>query len=248
MTEFDPMAVAGPGHNSDGAEDAKAAEKKELFAAINSLYEEASHWADGNDIENQQQHDAVTAIKAAMHDLGKKADELRVAEKKPLDDAAKAIQAEFNPYIQKDKGKVDKAKSCLDVALSKWRVAEQRRKDEIAKREREEAEEEMQRAREALRESSGNLLARDEAEEMLERAKETEKFARRAEKDATTRTGLRTVRRIEFDGERGAGMDWAFDHDAEAFFAVAVGMAREYFSITKKCPPGFKIVEEKVAR
>jgi hypothetical protein len=239
MTEFNPMAVTG--HNSDGA-------KKEVFAAIDSLYEEAAHWADGSEIENVQQHDAVTAIRTTLHDLGKKADDMRVAEKEPLDEAVKAIQAEFNPYIQPKKGKVDRAKSCLDVALGKWRIAEQKRKDEIARQEREEAEAELRAAQEAIRESSGNLLAREDAELALERAKETQKFARRAEKDATTKTGLRTVKRIEFDGDRGAGMDWAFEHDAERFFALAIDMAREYHSATKKCAVGFKVVEEKVAK
>lgn len=240
------MAVQG--HNSDGAEEAKAEAKKEIFSAIDTLYEEAAHWADGSDIESQKQHDAVTAIRTTLHDLGKKADDMRVAEKKPLDDAASAIQAEFNPYIQKGKGKVDKAKSCLDVALGKWRVAEQKRKDEIARKEKEEAEEELRKAQEAIRESSGNLLAREEAEEALERAKETQRFARRAEKDANERTGLRTKKRIEFDGDRGAGMDWAFEYQPEAVFQVGIDMAREYYNATKKCPPGFKIVEEKVAR
>lgn len=240
------MAVQG--HNSDGAKEAKEEAKKEIFAAIDALYEEAAHWADGSDIESQQQHDAVTLMRTTLHDLGKKADDIRVAEKEPLDEAVKAIQAQFNPYIQPKKGKVDKAKSCLDVALAKWRVAEQKRKDEIAQQQKEEAEAEFRKAQEAIRESSGNLLAREEAEQALERAKETQRFARRAEKDATERTGLRTVKRIEFDGERAAGMDWAFEHDAERFFALAVIMAREYFSATNKCPPGFKIVEEKVAR
>lgn len=242
MTDFNPMAVKG--HNSDGANP----EKAELFKSIDALYEEAAHWADGSEIENMQQHDAVTAIREAMHELGKKADDIRVEEKRPLDEAVKAIQDEFNPYIQKGKGKVDRAKSCLDSVLAKWRIKEQRRKDEIARKEREEAEEERRAAQEAIRESSGNLLAREEAEAQLERAKQTETFARRAEREANTRTGLRTVKRIEFDGDRAVALDWAFDHDDERFYALALEMAKEYHSATRKCPSGFKIKEEKVAR
>lgn len=244
MTDFNPMAVKG--HNSDGAAD----EKAEVFKGIDELYEEAKHWADGAEIENAQQHDAITAIREAMHDLGKKADDLRIAEKKPLDDAVKAIQDEFNPYIQKGKGKVDRAKKCLDDVLAKWRIAEQRRKDEIARKEREEAEAERRAAQEAIRASAGNLMAREEAEEKLARAKQTENFARRAERDANTRTGLRTVKRMEFEdkNDRSSALDWAFEHDAERFYALSIEMAREYHGATRKCPPGFKIVEEKVAR
>lgn len=246
MTDYNPMAVIGS--NSGDNPEAYAAEKSEIFKGIDSLYEEAKHWADGSEIENQQQHDAVTAIRTAIHDLGKKAEEMRVEEKKPHDNAIKKIQDEFNPYIQKSKGKVDKAKSSLDSVLSGWRIAEQKRKDEIAKKEREEAQAELERAQEAIRLSRGNLAARDEAEALLERAKETESFARQAEKDAMTRTGLRTVRRIEFEGKREDGLDWAFNNDPERFYALALDMAKEYHSATRKTPSGFKVVEEKVAR
>lgn len=250
--EFDPMAVSGsPGIGDNSGDVALAADavKAELFKNIESLYEEATHWADGSEIENDKQHDAVTAIRNALHELGRKADEIRAEEKKPHDDAAKKVQAEFNPYIQKDKGKVDRAKKCLDTVLAKWRVAEQRRKDEIARREREEAEAELRKAQEAIRESRGNLLAREDAEEALSRAKQSQTFARRAERDANTGTGLRTVRRIEFADpkDREAGMDWAFSQDAERFFGLAIDMAREHYNATKRAPTGFAVVEEKVA-
>lgn len=250
MTDYNPLAVSG--HNSDGADEASAQAakvKSELFESIDSLYEEAGHWADGTDIESQEQHDAVTLIRETIHDLGKKADDLRKAEKAPYDKMVDAVQAEFNPYVQAKKGKVDKAKSCLDAVLGRWRVKEQKRKDEIARREREEADEELRQAQNAIRASTGNLAARDEAEQALERAKETQTFARRAERDATARTGLRTVRRIELPEEsRSAGMDWAFDHDPESFFRLAVDMAAEYYRITKRTPPGFVVIEDKVAR
>lgn len=246
MTEINPMAVAG--HNSEGAEPEDTA-KKDIFAGIDSLYEEATHWADGTEIESQAQHDAVTAIRNALHELGKKADDMRVAEKEPHDKAAKAVQDEFNPYVQAKKGKVDRAKSCLDSVLAKWRVAEQKRKDEIARLEKQEADAELARATAAIRASSGNLLAREDAEEALKRAKQTQGFAKRAEREANTGTGLRTVRRIEFadKDDRAAGMDWAFEQEAERFFGLAVDMAAEYFRATKRCPPGFKVVEERAA-
>lgn len=246
MTEFNPMAVTG--HNS-GEPDALA--KDDVFKAIDKLYGEAKVWADGSDIENEKQHDAVTAIKAAIHELGKRADEIRKEEKKPFDEKIDAIQKEFNPYVQPKKGKVDLAKKCLDDILGRWRVKVNAEKERIAKKEAEEAARELREAQEKIRASSGNLLEREEAEADLARAKETQKFAKRAEKDATTRTGLRTIRRIEIeDGQEAVGkaLDWAFDQDSERFMRLAITMAEEKFRATNSVAPGFKLVEEKVAR
>lgn len=246
MTDYNPMAV--PGHNS-GAEAEAGPTKADIFKGIDSLYEEAGHWADGTDIENVQQHDAVTAIREAIHELGKQADELRVAEKAPLDKQVDAIQKEFNPYIQKSKGKVDRAKSCLDSVLARWRIAQQRIKDEEARLKKEKAEEEMRKATAAIRESAGNLLAREDAEQQLEEAKKEQRQASRAHREANTATGLRTVRSIELPEEnREEAMDWAFGHDAEAFYRLAVDMAAEHFRATTKVAPGFTLVERKVAR
>lgn len=246
MTEdvFNPLAVKG--HNS---EDAAAIEKADILKNIDALYEEATHWADGTDVESQEQHDAVTLIRDTIHELGKKADAIRVKEKEPHDKAAAAVQSEFNPYIQPKKGKVDRAKSCLDAVLARYRIKLQREKDEIARKEREAAEAEKRAAEAAIRESRGNLLAREEAEQKLEEAKKQERFARRAEKDATTRTGLRTIKRMTMpeDG-RAKALDWAFERDEEAFFALAIQMATEFHRATTRVPPGFELVEEKVAR
>lgn len=237
---LNPMAIAG--------NNLPPRTKDDVFKDIISMWEEAAVWADGQEIENQQQHDAVTLIRETIHDLGKEAETMRVAEKKPYDEKIDAIQKEFNPYVQKTKGKVDKAKSALDVALGKWRVREQKRKAEIAAAQAAEAEEERRKATAAIRESAGNLLAREEAEQMLERAKETEKFARRAEKQANTSTGLRTVRSIELpEDSRGEGMDWAFEQNPEAFYRLSVDLAAEHYSATKRVAPGFVLNERKVA-
>lgn len=245
MTEYNPMAVKG--HNS--AADKEPEDKASVFKSIDALYEEATHWADGTDVENIQQHDAVTLIRETLHDLGKKADELRKDEKEPLDVKIAAIQTEYNPYIQKDRGKVDRAKKCLDAVLSRWRIRIQREKDEAARIAREKAAAEKRAADEAIRESRGNLLAREEAEQKLEDAKRMEAQARRSTKAATTRTGLRTVKTIKLPEEgREAALDWAFEHDAESFYRHAIEMASSYYRSTTRVAPGFELVEEKVAR
>lgn len=246
MTEFNPMAVSG--HNSGNPNNL---DKEDVFKAIDKLYEEAKVWADGTDIENEAQHDAVTAIRSAIHDLGKRADDLRKEEKKPYDELIDAIQSEFNPYVQPKKGKVAKAKDSLDATLSKWRIRVNAEKERIAKEEAEEAARELREAQAKIQSSRGNLAEREEAEAALERAKETQKFAKRAEKDATTRTGLRTVKRIQLGESQDANeraLDWAFGHDAERFNRLAISMAEEYFRATNKVAPGFELVEEKVAR
>lgn len=164
----------------------------EIVLEIDDLYAEAANWADGSPIENQKQCDALDDLDKALLDAKKRMDELRVAEKKPLDDQVKAIQARYNPYIQDGKGRVDLARSCLNPLRAAWKAAEAKKKAEAAEKARLEAAAEKAKAEELMRASSGNLIAREAAEEQLSLAKEAEKFANRQEKRATTGLGLRT--------------------------------------------------------
>src|SRR5690554_4940301 len=79
----------------------------EALELIDSLYDEAKHWADGEPITSEEMHDAITKLYDSLHEAGKTADALRVEAKKPLDEQIKAIQDRFNPFIQPKKGKID---------------------------------------------------------------------------------------------------------------------------------------------
>ncbi|WP_242221649.1 hypothetical protein [Shinella zoogloeoides] len=236
-TDFNPMAVAKT-HNQSP--------ELLLFQEIDDLYEEARNFADGEPIASQEMADAITTLREGIHEAGKKADALRVEEKKPHDDAAKAVQDKYNPYVQPKKGRVDMAKSALDSLLTPWRQKVAAEKAAEAARIAREAEAAKLAAQAAMQASAGNLAEREAAEELLADAKALEKTARRADKAATTGLGLRTVWEAELvDVEK--ALDWAYGRDAAAFHAVAQRNADELVRSGVRSVPGFRVVEEKVA-
>lgn len=110
--DFNPLAVKG--HNQSPFD--------LIRQEIEDLYEEAKNWADGEPIASQEMHDAIERLRESLHDAGKRADALRVEEKRPLDEKIKTIQDAYNPLIQPKRGKVDLAKSALDALLTPWRT------------------------------------------------------------------------------------------------------------------------------
>lgn len=219
----------------------------EVVLEIDTLYDEAANWADGTDIENDEQHEAAKAVYDALHEAGKKADKLRVEEKKPLDDAVKAIQDRFNPYIQPKKGKVDLGKSALNDVLTKWRKKVADEKVAKAAEAARIAEQERQKAVEAMRASSGDLEAREEADRQLETAKDAEAFAKRENKRATTGLGLRPVWVTEMIDTR-AAVAAMWKQNPQAFVDLAQELAEKAVRSGAREIDGFRIKEEKVAR
>jgi hypothetical protein len=217
-----------------------------IFDEIQDLFDEAKNWADGEPITNEQQHDAVTNLYDGLHDAGKRADELRKEEKKPLDDEIKAIQDRYNPYIQPKKGKVDLGKDALGKMLAAWRAAVAKKKEEAARLAREEADAKIAEATAAIRASSGNLAERETAEELLKEAKQADRFAKRADKAATTGTGLRTVWVATLQ-DADAALDWAYGRDPVRFTELVQQMANEAVRVGARSVPGFVVSEEKRA-
>lgn len=243
MTVFDPTAIAGsttagPGHNLPP--------EQAVFQQIDDLYDEARNWADGEPIADEAMHDAITKLYDGLHDLGKQADELRKEQKKPLDEQISAIQDTFNPYIQPKKGKVDLGKSALGDLLATYRAEKARLAAAEAARIAEEAAAAKRAADEAIRASSGNLAAREEAEELLADAKKLERQAGRANKAATTGTGLRTVWTATLV-DAGAALDWAYERDPARFTALVQDMANEAVRAGVRSVPGFVVADEKRA-
>lgn len=248
MTDFNPLDVATTaaaatiGHNQPPQDPTDAA-----LQAIADLFDEAKNWADGEPINSQEMHDAITDLKAQMHEAGKVAEELRVAAKKPHDDAIAVIQDKFNPFVQPKKGKVDMGKKALDELLAAWRVRVAAEKAAEARRIAEAAEAARQAANAAMQASSGNLAAREEAEERLAEAKALEKTAKKADKAATTGTGLVTRWVAVMDDEE-AAMDWTWGRAKAELLAVAQRNADEVVRAGVRSVPGFVVKDEKVAR
>lgn len=218
----------------------------DAFAKIDDLYDEAKNFADGEPITSAEMAEAITALFDGPHEAGKEAEALRVAEKAPLDKQVDAIQARYNPYVQPKKGKVAMGKDALGVLLTAWRVQQQRIAAAAAQKAREEADALRAEAEAAIRSSSGNLAEREAAEETLDFAKQAERFARGAEKSATTGTGLRTkwVARLE---DEEAALGWAYDRSPELFTALCQQIADEATRSGVRTIPGFAVVEEKKA-
>jgi hypothetical protein len=234
--DLNPRAVIGNNQPPDAI----------VFEEIQTLFDEAKNWADGEPITTEEQHDAVTNLYDGLHDAGKRADELRKDEKKPLDDEIKNIQDRYNPYIQPKKGKVDLGKAALGDMLAKWRAAVARQKEEVARLAREEADRKAAEAQAAIRASSGNLAERETAEELLKEAKQADRFAKRQDKAATTGTGLRSVW-IATLQDADAALDWAYGRDPVRFTELVQQMANEAVRTGVRSVPGFVVAEEKRA-
>lgn len=236
MTDPNPRAVVGNNQPPDVI----------IFDEIQTLFDEAKNWADGEPITTEEQHDAVTKLYDGLHDAGKRADELRKEEKKPLDDAITEIQSRYNPYIQPKKGKVDLGKDALGKMLAAWRAAVAKKKEDEARKAREEADRKAAEAQAAIRASSGNLAEREVAEQLLTEANQADRFAKRQDKAATTGTGLRTVWVATLQ-DADAALDWAYGRDPVRFKELVQQMANEAVRTGARNVPGFVVSEEKRA-
>lgn len=169
------------------------AEPAVLFAEeVDDLLLEARNWLDGKPIENEQQAEAVSSLLNRLRRVAKDADEARKVEKKPHDEAGKAVQAKWTPII----GKAELATSTAKQALAPWlqKIEDDNRAKADAARA--EAERMAALAREAHQRATGNLEAQKDAERLLKAAKAAEKDAARAEKQKAHATG----------GERAVGL------------------------------------------
>jgi len=218
----------------------------EEFQWIDDLFDEAKNWADGEPITTPEMAEAITALYDGLHEAGKSAEALRVAEKAPLDLQVDAIQARYNPYVQAKRGKVAMGKDALGVLLTAWRTEQQRIAAEAARVAREEADAIIKEAEEAIRASAGNLVEREAAEQTLQFARTADKFARRSEKAATTGTGLRTVW-VATLADPEAALEWAYGRDPARFLALVQQMADEAVRSGVRVVPGFEVKEEKKA-
>jgi hypothetical protein len=162
-----------------------------LFAEeVDDLLLEARNYLDGEPIANEGQADAVSSLLNRLRRVSKDADEARKVEKKPHDDAVKAVQAKWKPIIDK----ADLAASTAKQALAPWlqQIEEQQRAE--AEAARLEAERVAREAQEAHRAAQGDLSAREEAERLLADAEAARKAAAKADKaKAHAKGGERAV-------------------------------------------------------
>jgi hypothetical protein len=122
---------------------------------IDDLFDQAQQFLDGKPIENEQQAEAVSRILNMVRKAGNDADDARKAEKKPHDDAAKAVQSKWKPILDK----VDLAASVAKRALAPWLTAKEAEQQAAAQAAAQEARDKAEAAAKAAEQVRPDDLA-----------------------------------------------------------------------------------------
>lgn len=158
---------------------------------ISDLFEEGKNFLDGSPIGSDDEAAEVSKLLDAFRKAGKDADAARAAEKKPHDDAAKAVQAKWKPLIDRAGMGADGCKAALTPWLRK-KDEEARAAAEVARQEAARIAAEAEKAR--LAAQSGGLEAREAAEAAAKEAERAQAVAAKADKQkAAAKGGDRAV-------------------------------------------------------
>jgi hypothetical protein len=163
-----------------------------LTLHADSLYEEVGHWADGAEIENDKQAEAVDRLLIDVKDLITACEEARDAEIKPLTAQVTTIRERYYPLVGETKaitGKAIRAKKVLLDVKTAWGRKVALRQAAEAQRLREAATKAAQEAAQAARDASGDLAATESAEALLTGAQIALRQAKGAE--SATVAGMR---------------------------------------------------------
>ena len=150
-----------------------------------SLYEEAGHWADGAEIENDKQAEAVDRLINDVKDAIEAAEAARDEAIKPLTAQVTAIRERWYPLVAdttKLTGKLIRAKKALLACKTVWGDKLRAKQAAEATRLRAIADESARVAAAAAREAVGDLAATEQAEDLIKTAQEALRGAAVAEK------------------------------------------------------------------
>lgn len=186
------------GHNQPPPHEAFALEVEEMFSLVSG--------STTSDVETDEQEAALDDLGKQVKALKKTGEAQRVAEKKPHDDAAKAVQAKWKPEIEK----LDMAIKSIQGRVTPYRVSKQKAKDEAARKAREEAERLEREAQEKLQ-AANDLEERRRADAELQEAAKRAKAAKRVDRAPT---GLRT-QSVAVVADRKALLEYVMRNDAE---------------------------------
>jgi hypothetical protein len=168
--------------------------------AVEAVFGEATHWLDGATVSTQDEADAIAKLLDMARKAEKTADAARVEEKRPHDEAGKAVQEKYRPLLARCE---TIAKACK-AALTPFLAAQEAAKRAAAEAARKAADEQRAAAEAALRASQvTDLAAREAAEQAMRDADKAEAAAKRAEKDkAASKGGARaTTLRTRYEAE-----------------------------------------------
>lgn len=218
-------------HNNPPADAAFGLHIDELFTLLSDTLA-------GGEVSNDEQEAAIDAIMDDFRKASSDSDKARKDEAKPFDDGKKAVQAKWKPIIDK----ADRGVAACKEALTPYRTAKQRAKDDAARKAREEAEAAQRAAQEALK-ASDDLEAKFAAERQLEQA---QKLAADANKIDRAPTGLRTFYEAEITDRKAALLHY-LARWPERFEALIQQMADEDARGTRAPVPGIIFHERKKA-
>ena len=132
---------------------------EELNNQIEEAIAQAENWLNGREITSTQDADKAAGFQQKLAALSKQAEKERTAEKKPHLDAGRAVDAAYKPLIDSPKNTITK----LKAALTSFLRAEQKRKDEEARKAQIEAAKKIAEAEKIKAdEEKKNLTAREE--------------------------------------------------------------------------------------
>lgn len=236
-------ALASIGHNNPPEDDAFAA----FHAHIGDLFDEARHFLDGSGVQSEAEAEAVAKLLDMSRAAAKDADKARAAEKKPHDDAGKAVQAKWRPLLERAELVAD---TCKKV-LAPWLQRKEQEQREAAEEARKEAEAKAQAAAEAMRATNvSDLDAREQAEALVQDAKRSEADAARAEKARPQAAGgarattLRSYYHPELT-DPGAALRHYVKVNPDAVKGFLLRLAETDVTNGARAIPGFEIVEER---
>lgn len=242
------MATAAPaiGHNNPP----EPTPLEAFTSHINDLFAEASNFLDGDPIATEGQAEAVSKLLSDARDAGKDADKQRAAEKKPHDDAGKAVQAAWKPLIER----AELAAETCKKALAPWLKAKDDALRAAALAAAKEAEEKAAAARALHAKTDATDLAGQEAaEQALREADEAAKAAAKADSAKAHATGgsravgLVSVWTATIVDRRAALNHYIQAHPGE-FVAVIQSLADHEARHGPRTAPGIKFTEDRVAR
>lgn len=178
--------------------------------------QEAQHWADGTEVENDEQMRAVELLVKKIKEAEKAVGEARDEATRPLHVAWQAEIARWKPTITD----LDNLKKCLLASIEKRKKAVAAKKAEeerIARQAAWAAQEEARKAAEAAAQAGSNIDAMREAEAAKHAAELAQAEARAAA--AQKEKGLRTVTLYEITDHKALLKFIALNHrdDVTAF-------------------------------
>lgn len=216
---------------------------------INDLFDEAQGFLDGSGIKTDGEAEAVGKLRDMIRAAHKAADAQRVVEKKPHDDAGKAVQAAWKPLLDK----CDLATSTCERALVPFLQAKEAEQRAAAERARQEAEAKQVAAQQAMSATDpDNLLARAEAEQRMKDASKATAQAARLDKarpqvaGADRAIGLRSVFVAELTDAR-AALAFYMKRDPEALKSWLLHQAQSDVRAGIRQIPGVLVREERKA-